>query len=100
MENASWGLIDSYPTSLEGAYYDSLDDRAGRDPAIPNSMLKYLAGYQRQLLSDLTAGVQYYGEYLLDHDSYRETLPAGFPAQDRLRQLLTLRLTQFSATRP
>lgn len=82
-------------TGLEAAYYDSLDDRSGRDPSIPNSMAKYLASYQRQLLSDLTAGIQYYGEYLLDHGSYRETLPAGFPAQDRLRQLLTVRLTQF-----
>lgn len=80
--------------SLEAAYYDSVDDRSGRDPAIPNSMVKYLAGYQRQLWSECTAGLQYYGEYMLDYGSYRNTLPAGFPAQDRLRQLLTIRLTQ------
>ena len=81
--------------SLEAAYGDSEDDRSGRDPAIPNSMVKYLAGYQQQLWSEFTAGVQYYGEYLLDYAPYRDTLPSGFPAQDRLRQLLTLRLTQF-----
>lgn len=80
--------------SLEGAYYDSLDDRAGRDPAIPNSMIKYLAGYQRQLWSDFTAAFQYYGEYLSDYGPYRASLPGGLPVQDRLRQLLTLRLTQ------
>jgi len=84
--------------SLEAAYYDSVDDRSGGDPARPNSMVKYLAGYQRQIGTfmggESTAAIQYYGEYLLDYSSYRDTLPTGFPAQDRLRQLLTVRLTQ------
>lgn len=81
-------------TSLEAAYYDSLDDRGGRDPAIPNSMLKYLAGYQRQFRTDFTAAFQYYGEYLSDYGPYRAALPGGLPVQDRLGQLLTFRLTQ------
>lgn len=87
--NALGGVV-----GLEAGYDDSLDDRSGHDPVVPNSMVKYLAGYQRQLWTDFTAGLQYYGEYLLDYGSYRDTLPAGFPAQDRLRQLLTARLTQ------
>jgi hypothetical protein len=81
-------------TSLEAGYYDSLNDRSGNDPAIPNSMVKYLVGYQRQIWSEFTAGVQYYGEYLLNYDAYRDTLPSGFPAQDRQRQVLTVRFTQ------
>jgi len=80
--------------ALEAVYYDSVDDRTGRDPAIPNSTVRYLVGYQRQLWSDLTTGIQYYGEYLFDYGLYRDALPPGFPAQDRLRQLLTVRLTQ------
>ncbi len=80
--------------SLEAGYYDSVDDRSGWDPAVANSTARYLVGYQRQLWSEFTAGVQYYGESLLDYSAYRSTLPAGFPAQDRLRQLLTMRLTQ------
>jgi hypothetical protein len=92
--NALGGVI-----SLEAAYYDSVDDRSGRDPVVPNSATKYLAGYQQQIWSafggEFTAGIQYYGEYLLDYGAYRAALPAGFPAQDRLRQLLTVRLTQF-----
>jgi hypothetical protein len=87
--NALGGVV-----SLEAGYYDSLDDRSGRDPVIPNSTVKYLAGYQRQLWTDFTAGFQYYDEYLLNYGPYRDTLPFGFPAQDRLRQLLTIRLTQ------
>jgi hypothetical protein len=34
---------------MEVGYYDSLDDQAGRNPAIPNSSFRYLTGYQRQL---------------------------------------------------
>jgi hypothetical protein len=80
--------------SFEAGYYDSIRDRSGRDPALANSTVRYLAGYQRQLWSEFTAGLQYYGEWMADYGPYRDTLTAGFPAQDRLRQLLTLRLTQ------
>ncbi|MHB8481317.1 MAG: hypothetical protein ACYDBV_01065 [Nitrospiria bacterium] len=87
--NALGGVV-----SLEAGYDDSLDDRSGSDPAIPNSMLKYLLGYQRQIWTDFTAGFQYYGEYMQDYGTYLETLPSGFPPRDQLRQLLTVRLTQ------
>jgi hypothetical protein len=81
--------------SLEAGYYDSQDDRSGSDPAIPNSQFRALVGYQRQLASELTIGAQYYTESLMDHESYRISLPAGFPVQDKTRHLLTVRLTQF-----
>jgi hypothetical protein len=81
--------------SLEGGYYDSRQDQAGSDPLVPNSEARYLLGYQRQLLRDFTAGVQYYGEYMMRHNRYRSNLPSGFPEKDELRQLLTLRLTRF-----
>ncbi len=80
--------------SLEAGYYDSRDDRSGRDPAISNSMVKYLAGYQRQLWTDFTVSVQHYTEWMMDYSAYRESLPLGFPEQDRLRHLVTSRLTQ------
>ncbi len=80
--------------SLEGAYYDSLDDRNGDDPAITNSQTKFLVGFQRELWRDFTAGFQYSGEYMHKYGEYLKTLPPGFPKQDRFRQLMTLRLTQ------
>lgn len=80
--------------SIEGGYYDSLDDRRGDDAAITNSAMKYLIGYSRQLWTDFTAGVQYYGEYMQQYNSYEATLPPGFPKTDRLHQLITIRLTQ------
>lgn len=81
--------------SLEAGYYDSQDDRRGADPVIVNSQARYLVGYQQQLSGELTVGAQYYAELILDYQNYKSTLPAGFPLQDRIRHLLTLRLTKF-----
>ena len=88
--NVGAGLL-----SVEVGYDDSLDDRRGTDPAIPNSEFRTLVGYQRQLASELTIGAQYYTESLMDYETYKASLPAGFPPQDRTRHLLTVRLTQF-----
>jgi len=81
--------------SLEAGYYDSRQDRSGADPMIPNSQLRYLIGYQRQLWEDFTVGLQYYGEYMLDYAEYLKTLPGGFPKESELHQLTTVRFTQF-----
>jgi len=88
--NVGAGLL-----SLEAGYYDSKDDRSGADPAIPNSQFRTLVGYQRQLASELTIGGQYYTESLMDYETYKASVLAEFPRQDRTRHLLTLRLTQF-----
>lgn len=80
--------------SLEAGYYRSRDDEAGDDPAIPNSQVRFLVGYQKQLWPDFTLGMQYYGEVMEDHGTYRRTLPPGFPVQQAYRDLVTLRLTQ------
>lgn len=80
--------------SLEAGYYDSREDRSGTDPLLPNSQALFLAGYQRQLGTDFTLGLQYYGERMLRHERYLASLPPGFPEQDELRHLLTARLTR------
>ena len=80
--------------SIEGGYYDSLDDRNGNDPTISNSSAKYILGYSKQFWTGFTAGVQYYGEYMQDYNNYEVSLPAGFPKSDKIHQLITLRLTQ------
>ena len=78
--------------SLEGGYYDSREDRAGDDPLVPNSQVRFLAGYQRQFGDDLNTGIQYYMEVMADHEAYRGSLPAGFPEQEKKRDTLTLRI--------
>ena len=87
--NAVGGVL-----SLEAGFYDSRQDAEGSNLVIPNSQTKFLIGYQRSPWTDFTAGLQYYGEYMRRYDRYETSLPAGFPKQDLLRQLLTLRLTQ------
>lgn len=81
--------------NLEGGYYDSREDQDGSNSLIPNSQALYLLGYQRQLGEDLSGGIQYYGETMMNHNRYLANLPSSFPAQDKLRQLLTLRMTKF-----
>ena len=80
---------------LEAGYYDSREDRGGDDPAVPNSSTRFLASYNKQLVEDFTAGLQYYGEYMHGYSEYEENLPPGFTREDALYHLATLRLTRF-----
>jgi len=81
--------------SFEGGRYNSLDDRGGSAPGVPNSQWRVLAAYQRQLARELTATFQGYVEVMEGYDSYRQFLPAGFRAEDRVRGVFSVRLTQF-----
>jgi hypothetical protein len=87
--NAFGGVL-----SFEAGYYDSRDDAGGADPAIANSQVRFLAGYQRQLWREATLGIQYYVEVMEDHSGYRNSLPAGFPVQKEYRDIVTLRIDQ------
>lgn len=80
--------------NLEAGYYDSEDDRDGDDPFVRNGEFRFLAGFEREAGTDLTAAIQYYLEYMLDHDEYRRTLPPGVPEKDKDRHVVTLRLTK------
>lgn len=80
--------------NLEVGYSDSLDDRAGANPLVENSSVKYLLGYERQLWTDFTLGGQYYVEQMLHFRRFEASRPAGGAHRDEFRHLLTLRLTQ------
>ncbi len=88
------GLLQGVLSS-EAGYYDSLDDNYGTDPGTPNSLTKFLVSYQRQLWSEFNFTVQFYGEFMHNYDSHKINLPAGFPLQDEIRQIVTLRFTKF-----
>jgi hypothetical protein len=77
---------------LELGYYDSRQDRDGDDPLVPNSELRFLVGYEQEVLRNVMLAGQYYLEALQDYDQYELTAPAG-QARDEYRHLLTLRLT-------
>ena len=81
--------------SLEAAYHDSRQDRAGTDFTVPNSQTRLLASYQFQPAEDLTLNLQYLAEGMRGHGAYLASLPAGFPAEKRWSHTFGLRATQF-----
>ena len=82
--------------SLEGGYYESLQDRSGTDPSIENSQARGLLAYQLQPWTDGSLSVQYYVEAMMKHDAYRASLPPALPARDRYRHVASFRLRQLS----
>jgi hypothetical protein len=87
------GPLSKGIANIEIGYYDSKEDSSGDDPFINNSEFHFLAGYEQELVKDLTIGVQYYLEWLMDYNEYRDTLPTGSRHRDEYRHLLTTRLT-------
>lgn len=77
---------------LEGGYYHSRNDGDGDNPMVANSSGRLLGGFEKQVASDFNVGVQWYGEWMIDHEAYAAGLPAGSWEQDELRQIATLRL--------
>jgi len=88
------GRVGDGVVGLEGAYYDSRQDRGGSDFTVPNSQTRLLASYQIQPLEDLSLSLQYYAEHMDDYAAYRAALPAGFPAEKRWSHTVTARATQ------
>lgn len=86
------GLVGGI-SHAEVAYYDSYDDRDGNTPTIPNDQLRVLIGHERELIANLTLGLQYYLEQTLDHDALliSSTTPEFEPSE--IRHLLTSRWT-------
>jgi hypothetical protein len=79
--------------NIEVGYYDSSDDAGGKNALINNSEMRYLLGYTQEIGRDLTMGLQYYVEQMMDFHAYKRSLIAG-PARDQYRHLTTLRLTK------
>ncbi|MBS3734015.1 MAG: hypothetical protein KGY99_03730 [Phycisphaerae bacterium] len=91
------GQLGGGIANAEAAYYVSREDRSGSNPLVDNSQFRLLVGYERDLpeiARDLTVGVQYYLEWMMDHSRYERTLPAGVPAAEQDRHVLTVRLTK------
>ena len=87
------GLINA-----EVGYYDSVDNRSGDQAgALPNSEVRFLVGYDWELITHLNVGVQYYQEWTQDFDQLEQAMVArGNPsdwAGKEHRHLLTARLT-------
>ena len=79
--------------NIEVGYYHSTDDASGTDPAVPNSELRFMTGYEQEIARETTLAVQYYLERMQHHGRYRASLPPGTPTSDANRHVLTARLT-------
>jgi len=81
--------------NLEFGYYESDDDQSGTNGNINNSELRYLAGYSQEIGKDLTLGLQYYIEQIMDYNKHKNSMPSGL-TRDEFRHLVTVRLTKLS----
>ncbi len=88
------GTIGKGVANAEFGFYDSRDDRGGRNAFVDNSEFRLLLGYERELAKEFTGAVQYYLVYMMDYDAYRDTLPFFVTPRDEDRHVLTLRLTK------
>jgi hypothetical protein len=80
---------------LEGGYYDSRDDEDNDNPLVPNSSVTGLAGFERQVATNLTANVQWQIDRILDFDKYEAGQQAmNAHVRDEWRHLLTTRWTK------
>lgn len=79
--------------NAEFSWYNSEEDEDGDDPLVKNSEFRLLIGYEQEIVTDFTLGVQYYLEYMLDHEEYENSLPPGFYSRDESRNWVTLDLT-------
>ena len=87
------GQIGSGIGNIELAYYQSVDDKSGKNPLINNSELRYLVGYTQDLSKDFNGSLQYYIEHMLDYSDYKASL-TNVQARDRHRHVVTLQLTK------
>lgn len=78
---------------FEGGYFDSREDKSGTNPFVPNRELQGLAGYERQVATNLTANIQYQAQFMLDHDKYVISQMGGV-TEAEVRSLITSRLTK------
>ncbi|MBN2685635.1 MAG: hypothetical protein JXR40_10175 [Pontiellaceae bacterium] len=88
------GTLGEALINVEAGYYDSRQDRSGTNPLIPNSEARFLVGYERELAKNLTGGVQYYTEWMMDYDGYKSGLALPGTGRSEIRQVTTVRLTK------
>ncbi len=80
--------------NLEYGEYYSVDDIDGDNLMIDNGQWRFLAGYEQELWADLTIGLQYYTEKMMDYEAYGESLFPGMERKDQVREVQSVRLTQ------
>ncbi len=93
--SASWRKpLLSGIANIEFGHYQSDDDPNGTDTNVRNSETRFLAGFERELATNLTGSFQYYIERTANYASLLSTLPTDSQVPNRSRTMFTARLTQ------
>ncbi len=78
--------------NAEISYYQSPQDKQGANNLIPNGQVRFLIGYERELIPKLTLGLQYYIEHTNQHDKLLRNSMFLPYEQDESRHLITTRI--------
>ena len=94
----AWGAGVRLPLAgglfnAEYASYNSTEDSNGANPFIANGQNRFLVGFERELLKNLTASVQFYLEQTKNYNEFISNSATPETEVDENRQLLTFRLT-------
>lgn len=87
------GTIGPGIGNMELARHRSDNDKNGINPFVPNSQWRFLLGYEQELITNLTLGLQYYLERISQYSALinQSSTPQFVPEQNR--HTLTTRLT-------
>jgi len=88
------GPIGKGMANAEIGYYDSYQDPRGDSMFANNSELRVLLSYERELMKNFTGSAQYYLEWMMNYDDYRDSLLFWLSARDEFRHVFTVRLTK------
>ena len=77
---------------IEGAAIQSLADRNGRNPFVPNSEISALAGYELAIGSVVTLSAQVHGRRMRQYKAYLANTPSNNRAIKKLRIQTTARI--------
>ena len=79
--------------NLEGGYYYSVDDKDGDNPTVPNSDIRGLAGYEREIARNFTLSLQYWLVWTQDYDELIRNSLAPDLERPEARHTFTARLS-------
>lgn len=79
--------------NAEYASYNSIEDNNGTNPFIANGQNRFLVAFEREVIKNLTASVQFYVEQTKHYQQFISHSATPATEVDENRQLLTFRLT-------
>ena len=85
------GPIGAGIGNAEIAWYNSKKEPKGSNSRHPGSQLRFLLGYEQEILTRLTAAGQFYVEWIQDHEPLEQTQLSIYKT-DEYRQVITFGL--------